>query len=191
MTETIEKPVVQEKAELTGFERAVAMADLLRKTNPEHELLRFVRKGADPDDMDRWDKERIERFWQTPRGEHMHNYPPCEIDRVSFNGVAEAMEKALSARLKIRVKRIKVLLDPSVDVFNVEIEQNHPPGIWKHSAGSEAELKEFLEGVRAGASIMGMFVGIPDIPSQPKHQIVWHEPEPESRYERIGDDLPF
>lgn len=63
---------------------------------------------------------------------------------------------AIAARansIKIEINRIRINLDPIHDVFNIVI--NGDDGEWRHTAGSEANIRTFLEGVRAGIAVMG------------------------------------
>jgi hypothetical protein len=50
---------------------------------------------------------------------------------------------------KVDIVRLKVPLDPSADIFIVEITYANG-SIWKETLDSETELNAFLRGLRAG-----------------------------------------
>lgn len=64
------------------------------------------------------------------------------------------------------VERIRAQLDDiQHDFFHVEL--RGPTGIWSHTAGSEADLRMFFEGVRCGAALSEAVFYSPEIPLQP------------------------
>lgn len=70
--------------------------------------------------------------------------------------------------MKITIERIRVQTDPKIDIFEVTLSTN---GEWKETYGSEAELRAFLRGVKAGAFEAGWVrFEEPEIPREPtKH----------------------
>ena len=75
------------------------------------------------------------------------------------------LQKSATMDLKVCIERIRLRTDPEHDVFNVTLE--HAERIWKHVAGSAAELMTFLEGLRAGVAMAGGHLELPPIPPQP------------------------
>lgn len=82
---------------------------------------------------------------------------------------------------KIEVRRVSVDLERSVDVFEAHLED--AKGVWDEGFGSEAELRAFLTGVRAGCGMLGVHIVDPEIPRNPSARFVEEIPEP--------DDLPL
>ena len=68
-------------------------------------------------------------------------------------------------RLQIRIKRYRVPLEPEVQVFHVEVE-NEQGGIWEETCRTASETRLFLQGVKAGATMSGNSVPLPDMPVQ-------------------------
>lgn len=65
--------------------------------------------------------------------------------------------------ITLKIKRVRVELDPSIEVFHVEMK--NAKNTWSHSAGSVADLRIFLEGVRAGVGLSGGYLSVPEIPA--------------------------
>lgn len=65
---------------------------------------------------------------------------------------------------KIEIKRYSLSLDPSIDVFNVVLENEGSS--WNESFGSEAELLAFLRGVKAGCGMLGVYIPYSEIPRE-------------------------
>lgn len=87
-----------------------------------------------------------------------------ESFRAVREGEAYAIIGAYAQRIKIKIDRVRINLDPSHDVFNVEITAGN--GEWRYTAGSEADLRIFLDGMRASIAMMGGHLEIPEIPIQ-------------------------
>ena len=140
-----------------GYTMAGEAAVQLKKVHPRHELLRLVYEGHD---------ELVARFWDTEIDGELDKVPRAKLCAVTFGRLAVAMYRVLSGpdAPKITIERYRIGLDPSIDVFNVTLEQPKRSGIWKHSAPDQTSLAVFLEGVKAGVACMGAFVSIPEIP---------------------------
>lgn len=72
---------------------------------------------------------------------------------------------AATRLISIQIERVKLQIDPSIEVFNVIVAKLD--GEWRHTAATEEGLQNFLEGVRAGASLMGAQVEVSSIPTKP------------------------
>lgn len=65
--------------------------------------------------------------------------------------------------LEIKITKYEVPLDPHIEVFSVEIEDDK--STWMETIPSEENLRWFLRGVQAGASTFGnKHVSLPEIP---------------------------
>lgn len=93
--------------------------------------------------------------------------------------------------LKITVKRTRVELDPSVDVFNVIVEgrdERRATTFFSRSYGSEAEIRAFLDGVQAGLSFSDKVYMPPEIPQEADQSLSADSP----RFAKEGvDRMPF
>lgn len=69
----------------------------------------------------------------------------------------------------VDVQWVCVRLDPSIDIFNVTVSSSS--GTWNHTAGSEQELGQFLEGLRAAVGCLGGHLPMPEIPRSPSSTI--------------------
>lgn len=77
----------------SAYVLALGAAKELEAELPNHELLRLVRAKASPEDLDRWELERIERFWDKDP-ERLEHTPKGEVDTVTFTNLAAAMKEA-------------------------------------------------------------------------------------------------
>lgn len=176
------------------FSQAVAVAAELRKVSPRHELLRLVKTG-NPDTADRLNEERIERFY-TGKPEDFEKLSASELDRITFTALADAMHEAMKkeghAPMKIAIKGIRLHIDPAVTLYNVELESTFPEGIYAHTAPSKEHLDAFFDGVRAATGVLGLYVTIPDLPSDWYLQDAYvKEPESEPELAREEEDIPL
>lgn len=65
--------------------------------------------------------------------------------------------------VKIEITRYKIPLDPSIDVFGVEVGDDK--STWMETIPSEESLRWFLRGVQAGAQAYGnKHASLPEIP---------------------------
>jgi hypothetical protein len=69
----------------------------------------------------------------------------------------------------VTVSRVRILLDPPHDIFNVEISSNG--GAWRHTVGSEGELMQFLRGVEAGVAMRHGHLSCGQIPTSPSMEL--------------------
>lgn len=183
------------EASLASFNRAVEAGRELRNISLRHELLRFVKEGTHAE-MERLNEERVERFYNgTP--EELERLPVSEIDRITFDALANAMYETLKEKghpaLTVDIKRIMLHTDPAVTLFNVVIESVFPEGVYTHTAPSKEHLDVFLEGFRAATASLGLYVRIPDVPPEWRVQNAYlevKEPEPEPS-EREIEDIPL
>lgn len=76
-----------------------------------------------------------------------------------------AEKEAADKELTVEVKRNRAQTDPAHDYFNVVITGTR--GEWRETVGSEADLNLLLQGIKAGASMMGGHVTVSDIPTEP------------------------
>jgi hypothetical protein len=74
----------------------------------------------------------------------------------------QAAASLRASRISIKINRVRIKLDPYHDLFNISICCDS--GEWRHTAGSESDLRLFLEGVQAGAAMMGGQLTMPEIP---------------------------
>ena len=67
--------------------------------------------------------------------------------------------------LKVTITRHEVVLDPPIQVFHVEVENEG--GSWEETWGSERELQVFLRGMKVGVEMSGgRFLAEPEIPEK-------------------------
>lgn len=74
---------------------------------------------------------------------------------------APDMTFAPNQQVKLKIRRIRIHTDPHHDIFEVTLSTD--TGEWKETAGSKAELEILLAGVRAGAGILGGYLGTQDV----------------------------
>jgi len=65
-------------------------------------------------------------------------------------------------KMRVTVQRRKVKRDPPVDIFTAVLKNKS--GTWPETYGSKAEMKAFLRGVQASASLCGFSVHPPPVP---------------------------
>jgi hypothetical protein len=71
--------------------------------------------------------------------------------------------------MKITIHSRAVLSDPSLLVYQVELEHD---GIWRESFGSKSDLVHFLRGVEAFYNMAtGGLLRLPDIPTRPNETV--------------------
>lgn len=162
------------------------MAAQLRRSNPNHELLRLAEEPADPPHRERFRLELLERFAGGVTG----SKEKVEMAALAALGAAlgaaagkepeavgippdvlEAL-KAESLRpetLKVEVERVTLVLDPPIDIFNVLISTS--TGCWTFSAGSEHDLRLFLGGAQAAVSCLGGHLPMPEIPREASSKV--------------------
>lgn len=75
--------------------------------------------------------------------------------------------------------------DPALKIYTVELSVPKK-GIWRETVGSEADLRTFLKGVRAGAGMAGGTVELTEIPMNPS--FILAKP---SGVEADDADIPF
>lgn len=65
--------------------------------------------------------------------------------------------------ITVRIRKFRARLCPCHDIYQVQLDT--ATGTWDHTAGSEHDLNSFLQGVKAGASLGGVFLTLPELPS--------------------------
>lgn len=167
-----------------GYSMACDAAKRLKAVHPNHELLRLITTDNSEVSLRR-DQERIERFWNTEQYGDAGSAASAKLDAITFGLLAKAMDRVLQAleMPTVSIERVRVDLDPGIDVFKVKFEQKKPAGVWYHTASDQTQLTAFLEGARAMASSMGGYISMPDIP---QHVTSTFGGNPD-----IEDDIPF
>jgi hypothetical protein len=145
------------------------MAERLKLHHPNHELLRLLTPSSGVEGA-RHDRERVERFWDAEKYGHPDVAPQAKLDAISFALLAKAMDDAVKGppMPNISVRRVRVNLDPEVDIFSVILtREGKGSGSWPHTASSKSELTAFLTGAKAMAATMGTFITLPEISRTP------------------------
>jgi hypothetical protein len=83
--------------------------------------------------------------------------------------MARRKVKAMSPVIEVKIARVRVHLDPDINVYQVVVSGND--GEWCHSTSPEI-LQEFLRGVRAGVAIMGGVLNEQEVPFTATFQAV-------------------
>jgi len=90
---------------------------------------------------------------------------PCRYNGKEYVVFYDSLSSSLEIREPmIAVSRHHVASDPPIDIFNVQIADEH--GYWSETIPTRQGLDAFLKGLQAGFALKGIYVAVPEIPTK-------------------------
>ena len=90
---------------------------------------------------------------------------PCRYNGKEYVVFYDSLSSSLETREPvITVSRHHVASDPPIDIFNVQVLDEH--GYWPETISTKEGLDIFLKGIRVGLAMKGIYVAFPEIPTK-------------------------